>query len=189
MPHAFEAVRCRCVQVGSSRGTRAARTERQVTLSEADRSTLIARWILKSSDSEEDRMDRAERMVRAAIDKHPPFHEEAANFRVYVKGSYANETNVRQDSDVDVVVENQRLFYWDYINGEIEAKATPDPKSLFLHWHLDSPEVAIRGGIRAQASLRSLGCGRVGRRRHHHLGGGWIASVDRCRAGVRVPPV
>lgn len=99
----------------------------EVALGDADRSALIARWILKSSESEELRMDRAERMVRAAIDKHPPFQDDAASFRVYVKGSYANETNVRQDSDVDVVVENQRLFYWEYLNEEIASKATPDP--------------------------------------------------------------
>jgi hypothetical protein len=92
-----------------------------------ERSALIERWTAKSSDSENLRMDRAERMVRNAIDAHPPFQADRRQLHVYTKGSYPNETNVRQDSDVDVVVENRVLFYSDYISQEVEAKATPDP--------------------------------------------------------------
>ncbi len=101
-----------------------------MALSESDRSNLIQRWTLKSSTSEQQRMDRAERMVRDAIDKHPPFSDHRRNFTVYVKGSYANETNVRRDSDVDVVVENHEVYYSDYIDTKTALAATPEPDSV-----------------------------------------------------------
>ena len=72
-----------------------------------------------SSPSEQDRMERAERMVIAAIDAHPAFNGYRSNIKVYAKGSYANTTNVRADSDVDVVVENQHVMYYDYCPAEI----------------------------------------------------------------------
>ena len=33
------------------------------------------------------------------------------NYRVYLQGSYPNHTNIRGDSDVDVVVETDGVFY------------------------------------------------------------------------------
>ena len=70
-------------------------------------------------------MDRAERMVRAAIDAHPAFDGHRSSIKVYAKGSYANTTNVRMDSDVDIVVENQHVTYFDYFPREIAP--SPDP--------------------------------------------------------------
>ncbi len=43
---------------------------------------------------------------------------------IYTKGSYANDTNVRLDSDVDVVVENHAVYYSDY--NQVE-NPQPDP--------------------------------------------------------------
>jgi len=78
-----------------------------------------------SSPSEKDRMERAERMVKAAIDAHPAFDGYRSRIKVYAKGSYANTTNVRMDSDVDVVVENRDVMYFDYFPPEIAP--SPDP--------------------------------------------------------------
>jgi hypothetical protein len=72
---------------------------------------LLTRWIKPSSLSEKDRQDRAERMIKTAIDQHPPF--EGENIAVYAKGSYPNNTNVRLDSDVDIVVENGEVLYYE----------------------------------------------------------------------------
>lgn len=72
-------------------------------------------------------MERAERMVKAAIDAHPAFDRYRTSIKVYAKGSYANATNVRMDSDVDVVVENQHVIYYDYFPPEIAP--SPDPNS------------------------------------------------------------
>lgn len=72
-------------------------------------------------------MERAERMIKAAIDAHPAFDGYRSSIKVYAKGSYANRTNVRVDSDVDVVVENQHVMYFDYFPREIAP--SPDPHS------------------------------------------------------------
>lgn len=96
-------------------------------MSETERNALIERWTAKSSAAENVRMDRAERMVRDAIDNHPAFQADRRSLHVYTKGSYPNETNVRADSDVDVVVENRRLYFDEFISPEVEAQSRPDP--------------------------------------------------------------
>jgi hypothetical protein len=63
-------------------------------------------------------------MIKAAIDAHPAFH--GSKYVVYAKGSYANNTNVRLDSDVDVVVENRDCHYYDYI-GDQPQPGTIEP--------------------------------------------------------------
>jgi predicted nucleotidyltransferase len=71
----------------------------------------LARWTGPSSDTEQEKQERTERMVREAIDEHQAFANCA--LRVYAKGSYANNTNVRADSDVDIAVECTEAIYWD----------------------------------------------------------------------------
>lgn len=96
-----------------------------MSMTETERNALIERWTAKSSAAENDRMDRAERMVRTAIDRHPAFQDDRRSLHVYTKGSYPNETNVRADSDVDVVVENRAVYY--FVDTKESANATPDP--------------------------------------------------------------
>lgn len=79
------------------------------------RTTILSAWIEPSSPSEQDRQDRAQRMVQAAINQHPPFRN--VGIAVYPKGSYANNTNVRLDSDVDIVVQCQDCLYYDRAPG------------------------------------------------------------------------
>ena len=68
-------------------------------------------WTGHSSATEQDKQDRTERMIREAIEAHEPFR--GMSRRVYAKGSYANNTNVRSDSDVDVAVECTDVLYWE----------------------------------------------------------------------------
>jgi hypothetical protein len=71
----------------------------------------LAGWTGPSSDTEQDKQDRTERMIRQAIDSHEPFNN--CSLKVYAKGSYANNTNVRSDSDVDIAVECTEVQYWE----------------------------------------------------------------------------
>jgi hypothetical protein len=84
-------------------------------MNKGERAQLISRWVQPSSVSEQDRQDRAERMIREAMDLHPPFS--GVPIYVYAKGSYANNTNVRLDSDVDIVVECRDCRFYDYAAG------------------------------------------------------------------------
>jgi hypothetical protein len=63
------------------------------------------------SDHEDDKRDRTERQIRAALESYEPL--KGRPYVVYTKGSYANNTNVRLDFDVDIAVEYRGHFYYD----------------------------------------------------------------------------
>ncbi|MET9267017.1 hypothetical protein [Amycolatopsis sp. NPDC004079] len=71
----------------------------------------FGRYRKPSSDNEKDKQDRAERMVRGAVGKWAD--ENDIDVRYLQKGSYANNTNVRLDSDVDVAVIHKGFHYYD----------------------------------------------------------------------------
>jgi predicted nucleotidyltransferase len=70
-------------------------------------------WGSCPSDTEQDKCGNAERAIRKAIAASPTLREKPID--VFVQGSYANGTNVRQDSDVDVcVLYKGNAFFTDY---------------------------------------------------------------------------
>ncbi|ARP71757.1 nucleotidyltransferase [Streptomyces pluripotens] len=71
----------------------------------------LSGWTGPSSATEQDKQDRTERMIREAIKEHAAFH--GCDLSVYAKGSYANNTNVKADSDVDIAVQCGEAVYWD----------------------------------------------------------------------------
>lgn len=73
--------------------------------------STLAGWTGPSSDTEQDKQDRTKRMIREAVDAHDAFDD--CTLSVYPKGSYANNTNVRADSDVDVAVQCHDVLYYD----------------------------------------------------------------------------
>lgn len=84
-------------------------------MSASDRAELLGRWIKPSSENEQVQQEQAEDMVRKAITTCDSF--DGSKLLIYTKGSYPNNTNVRRDSDVDVVVELQDCFYYGYKAG------------------------------------------------------------------------
>lgn len=96
-----------------------------MTMTPAEREALLSRWASSSSPKEKDQQDRAERMVRDAITSWPAF--DGVRYTIYTKGSYPNNTNVRADSDVDVVVECHEVFYYDYESGVIVDPSIGSP--------------------------------------------------------------
>lgn len=93
------------------------------TMTATTREALLSQWIKPSSADEKTRQDRAERMVREAVDAHPIF--KGVDKRIYTKGSYPNNTNVRFASDVDVVVELHECSYYDYAAGITPPASSP----------------------------------------------------------------
>lgn len=69
-------------------------------------------WKKPSSDSEQQRCENAERMIKEAIDESPLLAHR--NIKVFPQGSYRNNTNVRQDSDVDICVMCTDSIFADY---------------------------------------------------------------------------
>jgi hypothetical protein len=72
-------------------------------------------WLRTSSsppsDSEDIRRDRTEKQIKEALRAHAPLN--GRPYEVYTKGSYANNTNVRLNFDVDIAVEYRGYFYLD----------------------------------------------------------------------------
>ena len=94
----------------------------ELPLNEREREGLLSSWVQPSSNSEKDQQERAERMVRNAIQAWPAF--KSTSLLIYAKGSYPNNTNVRADSDVDIVVECHECAYFDY-----QTDVEPPPRS------------------------------------------------------------
>lgn len=62
-------------------------------------------------------------MVRGAVKEHAPFVD--CSLKVYAKGSYANNTNVQTDSDVDIGVQCQEVMYWEEEKAGVRTGGTP----------------------------------------------------------------
>jgi hypothetical protein len=83
-------------------------------------------WLRRSaappSDNEDEKRERTEKQIREALRSYGPL--QGRNYVVYAKGSYANNTNVRLDYDVDIAVEYRGFFYYDL---ELDLKGkSPD---------------------------------------------------------------
>ena len=66
-------------------------------------------WSKPSSDTEDEKQAHTQKMIRDAIYADPWLSERME--RVFAKGSYANNTNVRLDSDVDICVQVRCVFF------------------------------------------------------------------------------
>lgn len=75
----------------------------------------FARWAKPPSDAETQRCDRTAEAIREAIVASPNLN--MRDIKVFVQGSYRNNTNVRQDSDVDVGVLCFDTFFHDFPDG------------------------------------------------------------------------
>ncbi len=75
----------------------------------------LSSWTKPWFNNEEERAEATRKAVRSAIDKHPIL--KGLGLRVFAKGSYPNNTNVRKDSDIDIAVELQDLISINYNDG------------------------------------------------------------------------
>jgi len=75
----------------------------------------LSNWTKPPSDSEETKLSNAERMVREAINEDSVLSSKS--IEVFGQGSYANDTNVRLNSDIDINVRYTGGFYFDLPKG------------------------------------------------------------------------
>lgn len=76
--------------------------------------TLIC-WCKPASDTEEDKIYHAISMIKDAVIGSDELS--GMDIEVFVQGSYANNTNVRTSSDVDVCIMLRSTFYTKYPDG------------------------------------------------------------------------
>src|SRR6266511_1891468 len=77
-----------------------------------DCEAVLSTWAQPPSDTELDKAANAERVIRKALDASNALG--ARSISVFTQGSYANRTNVRQDSDVDICVLCTDSLFSDY---------------------------------------------------------------------------
>lgn len=68
------------------------------------------------SDAEEAKLANSERMVKEAISQDATLNKMTTH--VFGQGSYANDTNVRLNSDIDINVRLMDIFYFDLPDGK-----------------------------------------------------------------------
>jgi hypothetical protein len=79
----------------------------------------IASWTRPPSDTEEAKLQNSERAVREAITQDPKLSTKS--IFIFGQGSYANDTNVRLNSDIDINVRLDSIFYYDLPDGKTAA--------------------------------------------------------------------
>lgn len=93
-----------------------------MSMTPSERAALLSSWIKPSNTDEVAQQQRAQRMVTEAITNCDAFA--GVSRQIYAKGSYANNTNVRRDSDVDIVIECHECIYFDYSSDVIPNAAS-----------------------------------------------------------------
>lgn len=88
-----------------------------------DWESTLTSWAKRASDTEEAKRDRTAKAITDALNADPAVKDLPIN--VYPKGSYANRTNVRADSDVDINVEYTGIFFYE-LTHELEGKSGAD---------------------------------------------------------------
>lgn len=79
-------------------------------------------WAQPLSDSEDEKCENAERMVKDAINNDPTLS--SMDIQVFTQGSYKANTNVRQESDVDVCVCLKSTFFYDLNTHALQGAPT-----------------------------------------------------------------
>ncbi|MGW5666288.1 hypothetical protein ACWEWG_40860 [Streptomyces sp. NPDC003758] len=133
-------------------------------LTPQQRINKLDRWKNPPSPAEEARLARARRMVTNAVKQHPPFA--GLGPIVEPKGSWANNTNVSSDSDMDIKVEfTQRIFrgsttgmtYWELIlqNGAYKGPWTPEKFRSELRIALRRASNAVDASHKSLSTFRA----------------------------------
>lgn len=73
----------------------------------------LSNWTNPWFNNEEEKAEETKETVRTTVENHLS----DLKIRVFAKGSYPNNTNVRGDSDIDIAVELERLIKLDYAPG------------------------------------------------------------------------
>jgi hypothetical protein len=73
-------------------------------------------WSKPSSETEQTKCENAESAIRKAVNNYPQLtsHDK----RIFAHGSYRNNTNVRQNSDVDIIVFSKDTYFPNFIYSE-----------------------------------------------------------------------
>ncbi|MCF3651565.1 nucleotidyltransferase domain-containing protein [Synoicihabitans lomoniglobus] len=84
--------------------------------------SVFSTWSAGPSQTEKERSENAENMIRSAIKESPKLS--SRDIKVFTQGSYKNRVNVRRDSDVDIGVLCFDAFYHQIPDNNIKEAVT-----------------------------------------------------------------
>lgn len=76
-------------------------------------------WTSPLSPTEEQRVENTVSMIKDALRSYENLSKHI--YEVFAQGSYANNTNVRQNSDVDICIMLKSTFFGKYVEGKTNA--------------------------------------------------------------------
>jgi len=109
-------------------------------------------WGQAPSQTERDKCENAERAVRKAIAASDSLAEHSIS--VFAQGSYANRTNVRKNSDVDICVLCDDVCYSELLNGLTDNAVGLSPASYTYAQFKKDVEDALRDYFGTSAVTR-----------------------------------
>ena len=85
-------------------------------------------WTAPLSETEEQRAENTIKMMKSAIDVNDEL--KVLDYEIFKQGSFANNTNVRTESDVDVCVMLKSTFFYDLPKGKNASEYGITPATL-----------------------------------------------------------
>ncbi len=104
-------------------------------------------WTAPLSDSEEERAENTINMIRSAIDGSDEL--KTMDIEVFTQGSFANNTNVRTESDVDVCIMLNDTFHFDLPDGKNRGDYGFTPATLTFFDYRDMVKRALQKKFRS----------------------------------------
>ena len=80
--------------------------------------SVLQSWKSPLSQTEEQRVENTVRMIREAVTSY--FKLSDCSMSIFAQGSYANNTNVRQNSDVDICIMSTSTVFCNYVEGKTD---------------------------------------------------------------------
>lgn len=103
---------------------------------------LLQSWTSPLSETEEQRAENTIEMIKSAIDANDELSK--MDYEVFTQGSFANNTNVRSESDVDVCVMLKSSFFYDLPKGKVAADYGITPGSITFQRYRDLVKKALQ---------------------------------------------
>ncbi len=98
-------------------------------------------WAQPPEKTEQERCERAVNAIKKAVAASDQLSRRS--IRTFAQGSYANRTNVRQQSDVDVCILCSNTFYFDGPNGLTLADIGCEPATYAYDQYKNEVETAL----------------------------------------------
>ena len=116
----------------------------------------LTNWTKPPSDTEQTKLENSERMVREAISSDEKLKTKTTE--TFGQGSYANNTNVRLNSDIDINVRYSDGFYYDLPKDKTKEDFEITPATYSYAEYKDDVENALVNKFGRSEVIRNDKC-------------------------------